>query len=131
MVDKILSAAESRIAPRFKQIEEKEKAQKAEQVFETLFSKAIKENPEFSVANKEVIKQLALNPRNANKTMPQIIEEAYGNAFTGRKTMEKDNNAAPEITNDFSQLSENELDELLSTPTGKKQYEDFLIKGLQ
>jgi len=38
--------------------------------------------------NAEVIKALAFNPANANKTYKQLLEEAYGNAITGRRTVE-------------------------------------------
>jgi len=35
-----------------------------------------------------VIKALAFNPANKNKTYSQLLDEAYGNALTGRRTIE-------------------------------------------
>jgi hypothetical protein len=45
--------------------------------------------PEFtSIVNPGVIKALSLLPQNASKTFPQLIEETYGNAISGKRTMQ-------------------------------------------
>jgi len=57
--------------------------------FEKNFASTLENVPEYTdVVNKEVIRQMAFNPANANKTYLQLIEEAYGNAISGRRTIE-------------------------------------------
>jgi hypothetical protein len=129
-VEMILAAAAARNAPQLKKIAEQEKAKKADDALETLYAETVKANPEFAVANKEIIKQLALNPRNAQKTMTQLIEETYGTVLPGKKTMETSNTGTEEISTDFSKLSENELDSLLSTPDGAAKYDKFLMANM-
>lgn len=57
--------------------------------FDKHFATALENVPEYTeVVNKEVIRQMAFNPANANKTYRQLLEEAYGNAISGRRTIE-------------------------------------------
>jgi hypothetical protein len=57
--------------------------------FNELFKKTIANYPDLKgVVNKDVIKQLALNPENGKKTLPQLLEEVYGSTVQGKKTME-------------------------------------------
>ena len=60
-----------------------------EAAFATGLEKALQNAPEYrDVVNVSVIKALAFNPANANKTYRQLLEEAYGNAITGQRTVE-------------------------------------------
>ena len=66
-----------------------EKAEKIDKAFNKYYDLAIENMPEFAnVANKEVIKALSLLPSNANKTFSTIIEDAYGNAIQGKRTID-------------------------------------------
>lgn len=70
-------------------IEEAKRQEKIDKAFSEHFAKAMENMPEFSgVVNQEVIKTLSLDPKNANKTFKQLIEETYGNAIPGRRTVE-------------------------------------------
>jgi hypothetical protein len=52
-------------------------------------NKTLENSPEYKdIVNVDVIKALAFNPANANKTYKQLLDEAYGNAVTGRRTLE-------------------------------------------
>lgn len=78
-----------KLAERLESIEKKDRSAKMEAIFQTNLAKTLENAPEFKdVVNVEVIKQMAFNPANANKTYKQLLEEAYGNALTGRRTIE-------------------------------------------
>lgn len=78
-----------KLAERLESIEKKERSAKMEVIFQTNLAKTLENAPEYKeVVNTEVIKQMAFNPANANKTYKQLLEEAYGNALTGRRTIE-------------------------------------------
>lgn len=78
----------SELDSKFKPIEDKEKETKINAAFETHFNKALESMPEFKdIVNPQVIKSLSLLPQNVNKTFPQLIEETYGNAITGKRTI--------------------------------------------
>lgn len=73
---------------KFKPLEEKERLAKIDSVFNTHFTQAINSMPEFKdIVNPAVIKSLSLLPQNGSKTFSQLIEETYGNAVTGKRTM--------------------------------------------
>lgn len=77
------------VAAMQKPITEKDKQAKIDVAFKSAFDAAIEKMPEFAkIVNPDVIKVLSLDPRNGNKTFTQIIEEAYGSAITGRRTIE-------------------------------------------
>lgn len=78
-----------KLAQKLEQIEERERRAKLEATFMQHLNKALENAPEYKdIVNVEVIKALAFNPANANKTYSQLIQEAYGNAVTGRRTIE-------------------------------------------
>lgn len=79
---------ETKLDSKFKPMEEKERQAKIDSVFEVHFNQAISAMPEFAgVVNPAVIKSLSLLPHNGNKTFTQLIEETYGNAVSGKRTM--------------------------------------------
>lgn len=70
-------------------LQEKEKADALAKVFNEHYSKAIESMPEYKdIVVPSVIKTLSLDPSNANKTFVQLIEETYGSAITGKRTIE-------------------------------------------
>lgn len=67
----------------------KEKADKFNDAFSKQYNTALERGPEFqAIANPDVIKTLATLPQNKNKTVSQLLEETYGNALTGKRTIE-------------------------------------------
>lgn len=84
----IRSKTEKEIESKFKPMEEKEKQAALDKAFETHYNAAIASMPEFSsVVNPGVIKALSMLPQNGDKTFAQLIEETYGNAITGKRTI--------------------------------------------
>lgn len=66
-----------------------EKKRKLDEAFTKHYDEAIEKSPEFKdIANADTIKALSFLPENANKTFAQLIEETYGRAVTGKRTIE-------------------------------------------
>lgn len=91
LADRLQARAQQTIEEKLAPLTQKEKAEKQDKVLSQMLDKALEANPDFAnVVNKEVIKQLALNPANSSKTMSELIRDTYGNAVTPseKKTME-------------------------------------------
>ena len=85
----IKAQAESDIEEKLKPLTERDARETRDKAFNEHFSKTIEAMPEFKdVVNPAVIKQMAMNPENAEKTFSQLIEEAYGNTIQGKRTIE-------------------------------------------
>ncbi len=68
----------------------KEEAKRIDTIFNEQFDKVMEAYPEYKgIVNKDVIKTLSLDPKNASKTFPKILEESYGHLIQGKKTIEK------------------------------------------
>lgn len=128
-------STEQRFEKKLEPITAKEKADRIEGVFKTHFEKAMAEMPEFSgVVNREVIKTLSLDPSNANKTFQQLIEETYGNALGGKRTLEtttpRGGKSIDKVDFALAGRDQNYLKEVLSNPDTKKEYNDGLAERL-
>lgn len=89
LVKTIKSQSEADIDERLRPLTEREAREKRDKAFSEHFGKALESFSEIKdVVNPEVIKQMAFNPANANKTFTQLIEEAYGNVAQGKRTLE-------------------------------------------
>jgi predicted transcriptional regulator len=78
------------IEAKLRPIQEKERSESVEKTFNEHFDKLMEAMPEYkNIANKDVIKTLSLDPKNANKTFAKILEDSYGHLVTGKKTLEK------------------------------------------
>lgn len=120
-----------KLADKLEQIEKKENMSRMEKVFYENISKTLENNPEYKdVVNIEVIKTLAFNPANANKTYKALLEEAYGNATPGRRTVETTitHGGAKETKLDRERAKTDTAyrREVLADPELKKQYNEGL-----
>lgn len=91
LAQKLQAQAQQTIEEKLAPLAQKDKAEKQDRVLSQMLDKALEANPEFDgKVNKDVIKQLALNPANASKTMSDLIRETYGSAVSPaeKKTME-------------------------------------------
>lgn len=78
-----------KLAQKLERLEGDKRTADLNKVFEQNFNTTLDKLPEYKdIANVEVIRQMAFNPANANKTYRQLLDEAYGNAVTGRRTIE-------------------------------------------
>lgn len=121
-----------------KPIKEKERAAEVDKIFTEHYDKTLDAMPEYKdIANKEVVKTLSLDPKNANKTFAQILELAYGHLVKGKRTLEK------EVKPRGGKEDDTEIDmkkanadpayfkEIMADPELKKQYNAGLAKRLQ
>lgn len=81
--------AEEVATSKVKPLEAKDEAARIDRVFGEHYDRALEQLPEFKdVANRDVIKTLTLDPKNANKTFSQILDEAYGHLIKGKRSIE-------------------------------------------
>lgn len=112
-----------------------QKAEKFENAFSKAYTEALDRGPEFSaIANPDVIKQLALLPQNAKKTISQILEDTYGNALTGKRTIETTKPGGGKDPEPLDmKRAEKDIEyfkEVMADPKKKAQYnEHMLSKG--
>jgi len=77
------------LAAKLAKIEENEKRAAQDVKLTAALNKALDNAPEYKdIANLALIKQMAMNPSNKEKTFPQLLDEAYGNAIPGKRTTE-------------------------------------------
>src|ERR1035437_1348047 len=100
-----------------------------DKIFEEHFAKTLAENPEYAkLVNKDVIKSMAFDPSNANKTFAQIFQSAYGHLVTGKKTLEstKPRGGAKDASVDFSRAAKDSeyFKEIMADPELKKKYNE-------
>lgn len=125
--------ADAKISDRLKPLEQKEKAAKIDSAFNTHFNLAMDKMPEFKqIVNPDVIKTLSLDPKNANKTFSQIIEDTYGNALTGKRTIESTipgggKEPAP-LNFDKARKDGSYFDEVMADPQLKAEYNREMLK---
>jgi len=115
-------------------VEDKDKENKFETAFKSQYEIAMERAPEFkSIANPEVIKTLAIQPQNAKKTLSQILEDTYGNAITGKRTIETStpNGGKDPEPLDYSR-AEKDIEyfkEVMKDPKKKAQYNAQMIRN--
>jgi|JI61114BRNA_FD_contig_31_167912_length_881_multi_4_in_0_out_0_1 hypothetical protein len=112
----------------------KEKAEKFDDTFTKAYTEALNRGPEFSgIANADVIKQLAQLPQNSRKTVTQLIEETYGNALTGKRTIETTQPGGGKDPEPLDlKRAETDIEyfkEVMADPKKKAQYNKHMIES--
>jgi len=118
--------------PKFAKIDYDRQVEQAEKKFEDLYSKSLSQMPEYGgLVNKDVIKTLAFNPANSKKTLPQIIEEIYGSAVKGRKSIESTHASRdPEKANIVNPKDE-DWDKIENDPQTRKEWSEQTMNDLK
>lgn len=125
--------AEAKISDKLKNLTEKEKNDEIDRRYENKWNQLMVENPEYSnIANKDVIKALALMPQNSNKSFVKILEEAYGHLISNKNSIESSSPRGGKNDNqdiDFERAKKDVeyFREILADPELKKKYN----KGLE
>ena len=119
---------------KLKPFEEEKLAKKREEIFNENFNKTLADNPEFKkLVSKDVIRALAYDSQNSNKTFTQIFQDAYGHLVTGKKTLEstKPRGGKENDPIDFSKAHNDPtyFAEIMSDPKTKAEYNDNLIRN--
>lgn len=115
--------------------EMEQRAKKFESSFKKAYDQALERGPEFgTIANPDVIKQLALLPQNAKKTIAQILEETYSSALTGKRTIETTKPGGGKDPEPLDiKRAEKDIEyfkEIMNDPKKKEQYNaHMLTKG--
>lgn len=120
-----------KLAQKLEQLEGDKRTADLNKVFESNFNATLEKHPEYKdIANVEVIRQMAFNPANANKTYRQLLDEAYGNAVTGRRTIETTTprGGAKDGSLDMNRARTDTAyrHEVLADPVLRKQYNEGL-----
>ncbi|MFA6095645.1 MAG: hypothetical protein WC767_02270 [Candidatus Paceibacterota bacterium] len=115
--------------------EEKDRAEKIDNAFKKGFGAAMEKFPELKeIVVPSVIKTLSLDPANQDKTFSQLIEETYGAARSGKRTIE---NPTPrggkepgEV--DFARAAKDTayFNEIMADPDLKKKYNSSIEKRI-
>lgn len=128
------SEVEEKLTSKLQALEDKERLEKIDAAFQKGLGKALEQAPEYEkIVNKEVIKALSLDPRNANKTINQLIDEAYGHLVVGKRTIEPANGSSRnDNTIDMDKVNTDKeyLKKVLADPVLKKQYNEGLVNRL-
>ena len=133
---RVKGEAATEVQETLRPIQEADRKQKFDEAFKTHFGKALEAMPEFKdIVNPEVIKTLSLQPANANKTFTQLIEETYGNAVPGKRSIETTQPGGgkePEPI-DYAKAAKDQtyLAEILKDPVRKAEYNKDLAKRLR
>jgi len=134
--NKTKSEIEEEIAERLQPLEQKEKDEKIDRIFEEQYQKTIDKLPEYkNISNKEVIKALSLDPNNANKTFAQLVEMSYGHLVKGKKTIESAsvktyNNNETSLDIERANKDPEYFKAVMENPTLKKKYNENLIDSV-
>jgi hypothetical protein len=103
--------------------------------FKELYDNAIANAPEYDgVVNVEVIKQLATNSANKDKTMSQLIEGTYGHLLGSKSSIERSQNTRIESGKiDMKEADQNPeyFKKVLADPTLKGQYDQNVLDNIQ
>lgn len=132
---RVRKETEEEVSSKLKPFEERDRNDRIGKIFNENFSKAMEKMPEFKdIVNPEVIKTLSLDPKNSRKTFTQIIEETYGNALPGKRTIEQTKPAGGkepgEVDIDKARKDPAYFAEVMSDPQLKKKYNEGLAQRI-
>ena len=137
VADKLASKAQQTIDEKLAPLTAREQKAQQDRVLGQMLDKALESNPDFKdVVNPDVIKQLALNPDNANKTMTQLIQDTYGSAVkvTDKKTMESTtpgkSEAITSVDYDRAQTDSEYFAKIKADPALKAEYNQKMTEQL-
>lgn len=124
---------ENELSSKFKPLEEKQRQEKIDKAFSIHYTQAINSMPEFvPIVNAEVIKSLSLLPQNSNKTFSQLIEDTYGNALTGKRTIQSTTTGGGKDPAPLDyQKATKDIDyfnEVMANPKLKAEYNNSMLK---
>ncbi len=132
----LMKKANDTVSSTLKPLQDKERQAKMDTAFNAHYEKAISRMPDFeNVANKQVIKSLSQLPENSNKTFSQLIEETYGNAISGKRTIETTTphgGKSPDVI-DYSRANTDSayFKEIMASPDLKAKYNSEMLKRIQ
>lgn len=131
----IVGAAVQETAAKYEPIIQKQEAERKQvefdKAFNTIFDKALGENPDAKNVDKEVIKTLALTPQYNNTPVADLIQKLYGGTV-GRATTENDMRASADVMDeivDIEKITPEQREKIMDNPKARKAYFDALDKA--
>lgn len=114
-------------------VEDKKTIAPASVTFDQHFDTIIDRMPDFKdIANKAVVRSLAKDPANGNKTISQIIEETYGHLLTGKRTIESTKPAGGKdpgpLNYEKAMKDPKYFEEIMADPSLKREYNAEMLK---
>lgn len=132
--EEIRAELEKDYTPKIAKIEQERNMEKANVKFKELYAKTMKTMPEYDgIVNEDVIRALAFSSGNAKKTLPEIIEETYGAAVTGKKSIENANGSRETSTGEINlnKPSAEDWDKIENDPAAKEAWAKKTQQDLQ
>ncbi len=135
MKGELMKTVDEMVNERLAPLTAKQREEEVSKRFNSAFSETIAQMPEYKdIVNPDVIKALTLNPVNQNKTFSQIIEEAYGNAIQGRKTIEQTRTGGGKepqgVDYDRAKTDMAYFKEVMSDPEMKQAYNKAVLSDI-
>lgn len=137
LADAITAKATKEVQKQYEPLVQKQKQAETDKMFDSVYGKAIESMPEYAgIANKDVVKKLALDPSNKKKTVKQIMKEVYGSVVDRIDAQPGQSFEAPRAKNrnvndlDFGNLSAEDHDLIASDPKLRAQYGDWMVKNM-
>ena len=137
LADAIAAKAAKEVQKQYEPIIQKQKQAETDKMFDKVYDKAIESMPEFAnVANKDIVKKLALDPSNKTKTIKQIMKDVYGDIVERIESQPGPSFEKPRTTNrnvnemDFGNLTLEDHDLIAHDPKLRAQYGDWMTKNM-
>jgi hypothetical protein len=124
-----VAEAKAELAPQFEKVENDRKQVAFDSKFDTIFAKAVSDNPNAKNVDKDVIKALALTPQYNNMPLADIIAKLYNPVAVGKSASENDMRAVPDIAMeniDIGNITPEQKRQILDNPKTRQQYYDKL-----
>lgn len=130
-----ISKFEERYLAEKKETEYKQKLQESESKLDKAIEIALENSPHYkNVANVDILKDLARKTTDKTMTVSKLLENVYGKAVTGKKTMESSAPTSGEKGNtsvDFTKAGDPAVyAQIKSDPKLYKEYNEFVLKNL-
>lgn len=134
----IEAAALAKVQETVEPLTKAQKESQANHAFEKMYTSALENHPQYKdIANKEVIRQLAFNPANANKTFSQLLKDVYGSVAgksQGSKTMETTQKGRTETIEkiDYKRASSDSeyFKQIMADPKLKAEYNSKVVEDV-
>lgn len=124
-----VAEAKAELAPQFEKVENDRKQAAFDSKFDTIFTKAVSDNPNAKNVDKDVIKALALTPQYNNMPLADIIDKLYNPVAVGKSASENDMRAVPDIAMeniDIGNITQEQKRQILENPKTRQEYYDKL-----
>lgn len=114
-------------------LSKKEREEAIDKAFKKHYAEALETMPEYKeIANADAIKALSLLKENANKTFAQLIEETYGKAITGKRTIDSTKPGGGKepspLDMDKARKDTKYFEEVMSDPVLKAEYNKRMLE---